>query len=156
MNNLEKLTRYILQKYPDVSELSKPRLVKLIYLIDWRYTIENGHQYTNIKWVYNHYGPYVNDVINLMKSKHEVFNVRSFQNSLGGISDKFELINRDEIILENNIKRIADQFIDYTFKLNWSDFINLVYSSFPIKSNIKYNYLDLVELAKEFNNKNFR
>ena len=67
MNKLNELIKYILVKYPKIEELSKPRLVKLIYLIDWKHSIEFGEQYTDIRWIYNHYGPYVNDVINTRK-----------------------------------------------------------------------------------------
>ncbi|MFK8303150.1 Panacea domain-containing protein [Capnocytophaga stomatis] len=151
MSNLEKLIRYILLNYPNPMELSKPRLVKLIYLIDWKYTIENGKQYTNIEWFYNNYGPYVNDVIDLMKQKKDVFLVETYPNPYGGgNTDKFCLINRTHIDIEENVKIISDKFMDYTYKLNWSDFINLVYSSYPIKTHLKYSVLDLEKLAKEF------
>ncbi|MGL4368030.1 MAG: Panacea domain-containing protein [Brevinemataceae bacterium] len=156
MSNLEKIIRYILLNYPNPIELSKPRLVKLIYLIDWRYTIENGRQYTDIHWIYNHYGPYVNDVIELMKKKPDVFEVASYRNSFDGITDKFTLKNREPIILEESIQLVANRFINYTYNLNWSDFINLVYSSYPIKVNLKYSSLNLVQLAIEFNNNNSR
>lgn len=155
MKNLEILIRYILLNYPNLNELSKPRLVKLIYLIDWKFAIENGSQFTDIRWVYNHYGPYVNDVINLMKEKKTVFNVESYQNSYQGITDKFTLVDKTEILLDENLKKIADNFIAITYKLTWTEFINLIYSSYPIKSNLKYSTLNLKELAAEFN-RNFR
>lgn len=155
MTNLEKLVRYILLNYPNVNELSKPRLVKLIYLIDWKYTIDNGLQYTDIQWYYNHYGPYVNDVIELMKSKSEVFKVISYSNSYEGVTDKFVLIDKSEIILDTDIKKIADLFIGHTYSMTWSNFINLVYSSFPIKSSLKYTILNLEEMATQFK-KNIR
>lgn len=154
MSNLEKLIRYILLSYPNVLELSKPRLVKLIYLIDWKYTIETGKQYTNIEWYYNHYGPYVNDVINFMKGNPTIFKVESYQNPFGGgLTDKFSLLDKSPISMEENVKEITDQFINYTYQLTWNDFINLVYSSYPIKKNVRYSKLDLKELAIEFNKK---
>ncbi|MBL1219478.1 SocA family protein [Chryseobacterium sp. L7] len=151
MKNLENLIRYILLHYPNLVELSKPRLVKLIYLIDWRYTIENGEQYTNIKWIYNHYGPYVNDIIDLMRKNPMIFQVESYKNSYEGITDKFSLVDKSKVLIDEKVKKIADRFIDFTYSLKWTDFINLVYSSYPIKNNLKYSSLDLVKLAKDFN-----
>ncbi len=150
MTNLEILIRYILLNYPNVSELSKPRLVKLIYLIDWKYTIEKGSQFTTIQWYYNHYGPYVSDVIELMKSKNEVFDVKTYNNAYEGVTDKFILLDKTIIPLESDIKEITDLFIRHTYNLTWSNFINLVYSSFPIKSSLKYTTLNLVEMAIDF------
>lgn len=150
MTNLEGLIRYILLRYPDISELSKPRLVKLIYLIDWKYTIEHGHQYTSINWYYNHYGPYVNDVIDLMRTQAEVFQVNSYNNQYQGITDKFILLDKSPVSLDGDVKAITDLFIDYTYKLTWSNFISLVYSTYPIKSSLKYTTLNLAKMAEEF------
>ena len=138
MTNLEILIRYILLNYPNIGELSKPRLVKLIYLIDWKYTIENGKQFTNINWYFNHYGPYVNDIIDLMRIQTEVFQVKSYNNQYEGVTDKFLLIDKSPVNLTSDVKNIIDQFIDYTYKLTWSNFISLVYSSYPIKTSLKY------------------
>ena len=91
MNKLNELIKYILATYPKMEELSKPRLVKLIYLIDWKYSIEFGKQYTDIKWIFNHYGPYVHDVIDTMKDKPEIYDVISRENPYGGITDKFRI-----------------------------------------------------------------
>ena len=155
MTNLELLIRYILLNYPNIGELSKPRLVKLIYLIDWKYTIENGKQFTNINWYFNHYGPYVNDIIDLMRAQTDVFQVKSYINQYEGITDKFELIDKSPVTLTPDVKSITDLFIDYTYKLTWSNFISLVYSSYPIKTSLKYTNLDLVKMSVEFK-KNIR
>jgi len=48
------------------------------------------------------------------------------------------------------VKNIPDLFIDYTYKLTWSNFISLVYSSYPIKTSLKYTNLDLVKMSVEF------
>jgi hypothetical protein len=79
MKDLLTLIIYIFKTYPKVEELSKPRLVKLIYLIDWKHAIDNGTQATNIQWYFNHYGPYVDDVIDLIKQKGELMRMVVYQ-----------------------------------------------------------------------------
>ncbi|MFD2247591.1 Panacea domain-containing protein [Pontibacter ruber] len=153
MNTLLELIKYVLLEYPKPEELSKPRLVKLIYLIDWKYAIDYGKQVTNINWVYNHYGPYVDDVINLMKENPDLFEIKTRQNPYGGVTDKFQLLNRnvDDIQLQPEVKKTADLIIKKTSHLSWTKFISLVYSSYPIKSNLQYSFLDLEKLSIEFN-----
>lgn len=150
MNNLLKLINYIYDKYPKLEELSKPRLVKLIYLIDWKYAIDNGHQFTEIRWYFNHYGPYVDDVINLIKSQKDYFVVKSYNNIYGNVSDKISRTHRLPLEIDENVKSAADFIINNTFALNWSDFISVVYSSFPIKNNSQYTYLDLQRESENF------
>lgn len=47
------LVRYIIKNYPNPEELSKARINKIMYLIDWKSAIENEKQITNIKWIFN-------------------------------------------------------------------------------------------------------
>jgi len=150
MTDLLNLIIYIFRNYPKVDELSKPRLVKLVYLIDWKHSIVNGRQATSIQWYFNHYGPYVDTVIDLVKKNPEIFNVETRINAYGGVSDKIKLISQQQITIEDSIKSSADFIISNTSQMNWTDFINLVYSTYPIKSNSKYTNLNLVEEAKKF------
>ena len=60
--DIKDLVRYIVKNYPNKNDLSKARLNKLIYLIDWKSALDNQEQISNIEWIFNHYGPYVNDI----------------------------------------------------------------------------------------------
>lgn len=152
MKNLKELIEYIISNYPQPTELSKPRLVKLIYLIDWKNSIDYGKQVTDIKWYFNHYGPYVEDVINLMKNDTETFEVISYENPYsGGITDKFKLKKNVRPNLDSSTLKSADFIIKNTFRMNWSQFISLVYSSYPVKKGEKYTFLNLEKLSIEFN-----
>ncbi len=152
MNKLLSLIIYILKTYPNPEELSKPRLVKLIYLVDWKYTIDNGKQYTDIKWFFHHYGPYVDDVISVMKRNTDLFDIKSNYNEYsGGVSDRFKLKNKDiDININDDVRKIADLMINHTNKMGWNQFISFIYSTYPIKTNSKYSNLDLVKLSKKF------
>lgn len=151
MNTLLKLIIYIFQNYPKPGELSKPRLVKLIYLIDWKNAIDHNKQVTDIAWYFNHYGPYVEDVISLIKEKKDIFTVNTSINMYGGLSDRISLINTDlKIELDNETKTSVDFIINNTSNLGWTDFISLVYSTYPIKTNSKYTFLDLESGAEKF------
>ena len=155
MNRVVELIKYILKTYPNPEELSKPRLVKLVYLIDWKYAIENNSPFTNIKWLYNHYGPYVDDVINTMRDNPDIFEVKSYKNPYGGTTDKFHLVNENiDTCLNQNVKEIADFIANNTSDLYWSKFISIVYSTYPVKKSLKYSYLDLKIFAGEFNKLN--
>lgn len=150
MKDLINLIIYIFRNYPKVDELSKPRLVKLIYLIDWKHAIVNGRQATSIEWYFNHYGPYVDAVIDLIKENPDIFNVETRINAYGGVSDKIKLISKQDIQIEESVKQSADFIISNTSQMNWTTFIDLVYSTYPIKTNSKYTYLNLVEEARKF------
>jgi hypothetical protein len=145
------LVIYIFRNYPNPLQLSKPRLVKLIYLIDWKHCIDFGGQATNIKWYFNHYGPYVDDVFDIIKEAKDDFEVFSYINPYGGgSSDRIKLISHKFVNLSTTVKATTDIIISKTNELDWSTFISIVYSTFPVKSTSKYSFLNLIEDAKKY------
>jgi len=148
--NLNEIIGYIVIHYPKPSQLSKARLNKVLYLIDWKFVIENDKQMTKIKWIYNHYGPYVDEVeTSIIFDKRfvieKITNIYGNDKSLIKIKDgaKFEEPNKKE-------KKIIDFIMEKTNRYNFTDFIKLVYSTYPIISQPQGSQLNLVALAKEY------
>lgn len=151
MNKLQEIAAYFCLKYPYKSELSKARLTKLVYLSDWFSSLIYEHQISNIEWIFNHYGPYVDDVIDSVKSSYN-FSVQKESNIYG--SDKYVITfmgNENDIHLSQNEKRILDTVIEKTKQLNFNEFIEYVYSTYPVASRERYSVLNLPELAEEYN-----
>lgn len=145
------MIRYVINNYPHPLELSKARLNKIIYLIDWKSAIENQKQITDTKWLFNHYGPYVNEIESLIRNDHR-FYIESTTNLYGKEKNIIRLksdTNFEEPSKEE--QQIIDFIIDKTRKFYWNKFIELVYSTYPIISQERGTYLDLVQLASEYN-----
>lgn len=149
--SIRDICAYIFRNYPNPSQLSKPRLVKLLYLLDWKYTLDYGHQATKITWFYNHYGPYVDDVIDVLKQYPDYFKIDSFDNPYThGRSERVKLISKKTPEINPKIKEILDLLIEYTSDMSWEQFISLVYQTYPIRKQAKYSDLNLQELAKSY------
>lgn len=150
MATLEDLIIYICKHYPHEEELSKARLTKLIYLADWKSALEHGKQLSNIRWKYNHYGPYVDDVANLAASS-EKFDIKRTINHFGNEKSLICLRSKDtSASIPTEDKEILNFVIKKTSTKYWKDFIKLVYSTYPILSRPKGAPLDLVTLASEY------
>lgn len=146
--NLNDLIVYVCQKYPRKDDLSKSRLTKIIYLIDWKYALEYGTQFTDIKWFFNNYGPYVEDVYKAAVSDTRIY-IKISKNYFD--NEKTTIHVKENISIELNNKKILDVInfvINITENLNWGEFIKLVYSTFPIVKQEKFTELDLRSLAK--------
>ena len=144
------LVKYILENYPYPNELSKARLNKVIYLIDWKSVLINNKQLTNIEWKYNHYGPYV-DVIKKQIQADSRFKIDNTTNFYGNPKELIVLIEDNGFSSPNeDEKQVIDFVIEKTKKYNWNDFIKLVYSTYPIISQPQGSNLNLIELSKEY------
>lgn len=150
---LKHVIRYLLKNYPYKDELSKTRLTKMVYLADWFSVKKYGRQLTDIKWYFDHYGPYVSDVFDAAERDKKI-HFRNDYSAFGTPKLIFTLTTDQKLGLDNLSNgeiEILDEVIQETKYLNWSEFIDYVYSTYPIKSQRRYNFLNLVELANEEN-----
>lgn len=151
MSSLRDVMAYICKNYRHKDELSNARVTKMVYLADWRSAIERGEQLTNITWPFNHYGPFVYDVRDVAEEdpKFEISSTRNMygnQKELLKVSDDVGCPSLDEEDIE-----VLDFVMDTSAKMSWSEFIKLVYSTYPVVTQERYSKLDLVRLAQEYN-----
>jgi hypothetical protein len=156
MTKLEAILIYIYKSYPHPNELSKARLVKLIYLADWKHCLEYGYQVSDIKWYYNHYGPFVNEVIEaVQKSKYfDIVSTTNFFNSPKELIRLIGDVQSQSLTVEE--RNSLDFIIGKTSKMFWDEFIRLVYSTYPIMVSQKYTFLDLPSLAQQYKHLNLQ
>lgn len=149
MCSLKEVMSYFCLNYPYPSELSNARLTKLVYLADWFNCLVYDMQITDINWVFNHYGPYVDDIIYAAK-KEVIFEVVSAKNHYGDNKIIIYCNKNYKPLVSNEIKEVLDFVIEKTKSMYFNDFINYVYSTYPISSQSRYINLNLVQLAKEY------
>ncbi|MBL0749787.1 Panacea domain-containing protein [Nocardioides baculatus] len=150
MSDLESLVLYFCKHYPHKDELSKARLTKMVYLADWRSAITERKQLSDLRWTFNHYGPYVDDVVEAAELSR-FLRIRETTNMYGSRKEVVEAtVDAPEPSLSGNERLILDHVIQETQRLGFNDFIKLVYSTYPIVTRARYHTLDLVELAGEY------
>lgn len=150
MTRLQNIVAYLCANYPYKLELSKARLTKLVYLADWFSSLIDEKQMTDVDWLFNHYGPYVDDVVDSVRNNRE-FSLSAQENHFG--STKVVIGYQGDptsINLSEQEKAILDAVIDKTKSMYFNAFIDYVYSTYPVKSNDRYSKFDLVSLAREY------
>ncbi len=153
MATLRDVMLYICDKYPVKDELSKARLNKIIYLADWRSAILRRHQITTLVWTFNHYGPYLDEIVDVAK-RDPAFTLEQTHNMFGSPKEVVKLathIRTEPSTLSAEDYAILDHVLGETSPMGWNRFIKLVYSTYPIVTQPRYEALDLVALAAEYN-----
>ncbi len=153
MDKLKDLIAYIAQNYPIKEELSNARLTKIVYLSDWHQALNHQRQITNIDWYFDNYGPYVPDVIRKAQEFPNLFECESTNNMYGKSKTLVRIKDSSFLVeLSKEETKSADHIIEITKSLNWNDFIQLIYSTYPITSSTRYSALNLIEKASEYKN----
>ncbi|WP_198336860.1 Panacea domain-containing protein [Psychrobacter celer] len=154
MNKLEAVMLYLCQNYPYEHELSNSRLTKLVYLSDWFNCLINEKQISDIHWIFNHYGPYVDDVMKTAENS-SCFEIEYQKNFYGNFKTLVKCSSYKDVVLAQEEKLVLDFVINKTNKMYYNDFIDYVYSTYPVYSKHRYSSLDLANLANEFKKENF-
>ncbi len=156
MTELKDVMAYIIANYPFKGELSNARLTKMVYLTDWKNALLSGRQVTDISWRFVDFGPFVRDIQDTAVSYSEIFNSIETTNQYGV---KKLLITLNDPNFQPNLsseeKKVIDHVIEKTKRLNWNDFIRLIYSTYPILKSERYSDLNLIKFAKEYQSNNF-
>lgn len=150
MAELKDIIGYFCANYPNRGDLSDARLTKMVYLADWKSALDRKQQMTQIDWKFNHYGPYVEDVVRLALFDQD-FNVEATNNMFGGYK-KLISLKRDFAFtsITPEDETVLKHVIDTTSKLTWDSFIKLVYSTLPVVLSEKGSQLDLVSTARKY------
>lgn len=142
---IKEILHYILEEYPYPNDLTKTRITKLFYLIDWESMCEQQKQITDINWYFDHYGPFVSDVLDAADEDKDV-KINKTISAYGGVKyivqSKLEK-GKLKFALDSNEKRIIQKVIDDTKKFTWNEFIDYVYNTPPIKNSKQYGNLNL-------------
>lgn len=150
MTQIKDIIAYFCDRYPAPDDLSAARLTKMVYLADWKAAIDLGRQLTSIHWYYNEYGPYVSDVMHAAAAHPSDFRIDNSRNLRGNPKRIVSAVSPYEPRLPEDDRRILDHVIRTTRDLSWSEFIRLVYSTYPILAKTKHSDLDLLELAARY------
>jgi len=151
MATIRDLLYHLASNYPNPKHVSKARVTKMVYLADWKNSIDYGDQITDIEWYFNNHGPFVWDVVETARDNSDLFEVDNTENFYGEQKTLIKARPVDFIPdLNDTETKVADHVIKATSDLDWSRFINLVYSTYPVVSTDQYNRLNLPQLAGEY------
>jgi uncharacterized protein YwgA len=153
MSELQDIVGYIYKEYPYKAELSKGRITKLIYLADWTMCLMAHVQVSKLRWYFNQYGPYSEEIESLTRS-NQLFSSQDTDNYYGGNKKFIKLKHDDDFVptITDAEKQVLDATIKKTQDLSWKDFTQMVYNTYPLVNQSQYHYLNLPVLAQQYLN----
>lgn len=130
-----RLLRALYERYPSdrKGDVNFKRLIKMLYLLDWKHCIDTGRQATDVAWIYDFYGPYSSVFEEISGDKFEAFKA---ERGTGEISKELSIY--------------INSIIYFSAPLTYEKFINCIYSTHPILTTAQGEPLDLVSRAKDY------
>ena len=150
MERVINIIGYLYLQYPNSNQLSISRVMKLLYLIEWRFAITKLEKLTDIEWLQTEYGPFY-------KSLRSIFNESSNFEVIIKIDDnnKEQLVinflnKKENFNLRNDTKEVIDFVISHCQNYSWTELNTLVNSTFGVLNTPQGQLINLVILAKQY------
>lgn len=150
MKKLEIVMEYVLSRCDSQRKVSLNKLVKMLYLADWKNYLKTGRSLSNLQWEFDKFGPTSSEAVDFAKAKNNI-DVEYSLSKTGFSHENVILKNRSaDYELSSSEKEILDQVVEDTFNLEWEDFMRVIFDTYPITKLTKYGYIDLSKFAHEY------
>src|SRR5262245_11705397 len=110
---------YFLRRYPHKHELSRSRLMSMVYLADWKGALERREQVTDAQWSLGNYGPFSQAVYDALENDDR-FRIVIEENVHGTTKGRVELAGEAEAAVAGTDQPILDFVVSTTQPLRWT------------------------------------
>lgn len=140
---------YICRKYPQAAELGLLRVLYMVYLADWRHVLAHGQQLMDVTWQSGELGPEASPVLATLLTDPHVRRVAS----ASADGTPVERVQVDEGYMPQVTTEEAGT-LDFVIGLakvrRPAELKRLVYSTYPMFTQPKFEDLDLISLADAY------
>lgn len=150
MANLNDIIGYICLRHPRRRALTLWRLEYLVYLCDWRHTLQTGQPLTSIQWVLTSGGPYSDAIDNAVRRSAGPFAMQTVRPLLG--MSRNVVVVADKAFrpqLNAEERKTVDHVLKVAGRLGDNELTQLVMFTYPALQP-KYTPLDLPALARRY------
>jgi hypothetical protein len=152
MENIINIITQLYIKYPNSNQLSYSRVMKLLYLIEWKYSITEFERISKTDWLLTEHGPLYNKLPHILEESDNFDIITKFdKNNKQQLIIKFNLSTEIPTISEKSNK-IIDFVIEHCKILEWSELNNIVNSTYGIMNSSLNHIIEIENLAKEYKN----
>lgn len=141
---------YLYFKYPNSNQLSISRVMKLLYLIEWRYAITRFKKMTDIDWLQTEYGPFYKGLRNIFNESSNYEVTLKLDDSGKEQTVIIFLNKKNNFNLDDEVKEVVDFVINHCKEYSWRELNNLVNSTYGVLNTQQGQIINIVMLAKRY------
>lgn len=153
MATIQDLASYLIPRAMVPREyVSLPRLIKLMYLADWRESLMCQSQITNVSWKIGSCGPSADEIYEQLKNDVSRFEISSIPDKFGNPKTIVRCVEKAGNVdaLTETQRDATDFILSITANRSWESLSSLVSSTFPVATSETGAILDLPELAVKY------
>lgn len=149
---------YLRHAFQPLQLIPKELLVELLYLADWRSALEKGNQVSDIVWRLNFNGIDCHPIDEAARLPYSPIGIVRASQLVP--ERRREFGDAEVVVLSDHVPDIGLLSIDGVIELDFAldqfgqlgahEFINLVYSTYPVLKAVPLQELDLVSFAREY------
>ena len=128
-----------------------PRLIKEIYLVDWKCAFSSPPRPCGFQWIYGPCGPTSMIIEECIKQNHPLFRIEETRNQSGVWIATVYRCNVDySLSLSPNVLTAINLVLEVVQHKSWEELTLLVSSTYPIMQSSMLDNIDMERFAKEY------
>ena len=128
-----------------------PRLIKEVYLVDWKCAFAYPPRPCKFAWVYGPCGPTSNEILKCIQQHSNLFRIEERQNSAGiQVQTIFKREVEHSASLSMGVPLAIDLVLRVAAPKDWEALSLLVSSTYPIMRSSMLDELELERFAEEY------
>ena len=148
MNDLKDIIWALLQP---VNGVRLPRLIKEIYLVDWKCAFEYPPRPCTFKWIYGPCGPTSEKIEECVRQNSDMFRIEEVQTQSGvGMFTVYRQNMEYVPKLTDGVASAIDLVIRVAAQKSWEELTLLISSTYPIMQSSMLDTIDIERYAKEY------
>ena len=148
MNELKDIIWLLLQP---INGVRLPRLIKEIYLVDWKCAFAYPPRPCTFKWVYGPCGPTSDAIEKCVRLNGDLFRIEKSQSQSG--IDLFTVCRQDieyTPTLTSGVVSAVNLVLRVAAQKTWEELTLLISSTYPIMQSSILDVIDIERYAKEY------
>lgn len=152
MATVQDLASYLIPRAMEhKSVVSLPRLIKLMYLADWREALAHNVQITNLNWKIGACGPSADEIYQQLVTDVSHFTLSTIMDRFGNPKT---VVGRASQAVNSGLTLSQQSSVDFILNVaknrEWESLVALVSSTYPVATNEPGAELNLPKLATEY------
>lgn len=146
------LAVHLIQSYKS-NRVARSRLIKSIYLCDWKSCLADGHQMTSAEWTLEDCGPYSPEIAKRIEERDDLFRIE--RKIVGYETVKYVSLVSDNPVANSLTVRDLEIINFVINRMNLDSYSHLnavVNSTFPAYFCAIGETIDMVKLAQRYSN----
>ncbi len=144
----------LIEQYPRKDYCFRSRIIRLVYLVDWKSLLRYNHRVMTIPWYYDaKRGPYNPIIEKSIEARKDLFYFSDIENAETHAQKRIYYLKPEAKYmpqLDAKVMSVIAEVVEITKDMGWQQFNTVVHSTYPLITGVRGRLINLEIALNEY------